>query len=362
MVAALIIARFIAGELARGWGIVIVVLSALFGLLALLDEVDSITARYTFVDALRYVIYTTPQRILELSPVIAALGTVVAFAQLSRNSELVIIRTAGISVNDVLRLCAFPTVVLMLTIGVAGEWVVADLHQQAETRKAVLRSGNLNLLKEGGLWASADKRYFNVGNLKLGRIPQAISVFEFDEDGALSRVIMADEAELVGKRRWRLLNATVKKWQAGKVSTQLTPSLELDEFWSENELPTLGRSLAAMAPSTLYEYAAYLEATGQPPAGVSLALWQRLSAPFAATAMVLLSAVLGLRFGSTRNAEFGLRVFAATVIAVGFYLMSQIVHTSGQLLGLSAAMTVCIPLAVITTCGVLLTFRNARLG
>ena len=59
----MIIRRFIGIELLRGWITVIVVLASLFGLLALLDESESLSERYTFVDALRYVAYTTPQRV-----------------------------------------------------------------------------------------------------------------------------------------------------------------------------------------------------------------------------------------------------------------------------------------------------------
>jgi len=343
----MILGRFIAGELARGWLVMIVILASLFGLLALLDEADRISERYTFLHVLQYVLYTTPQRVLELSPVIAALGTVVAFAQMSRNSELVVIRASGVSIRRLLGYCAIPTLLLVALIAVASEFVVSNLHQHAETQRAVLRSGNLNLLKQGGIWASSNHRYFNVGHLRLGTLPEDISVYEVDDAGALVRVVEAQSAEPIGSREWRLIDVVIKQWADNKVSTRHEDELVIDEFWSENELPTLGNSYASMSPSTLSDYADYLESTGQPARAVQLAFWQRVTGPIFAATMVLLCFVLGLSFGSTRSAQFGLRVFGTTVVSVGAYLLTQIFHTSGQLAGLSEMLIVLVPIGVV---------------
>ena len=126
--APMIIHRFLAGQLARGWFIVFLVLTALFGLLALVDEIDNLSERYRLAHALHYVLLTTPQRVLELSPVIAALGTILAFATLTRNSELVVIRGAGFSLRQLLHICAVPTLAMMLALGVAEEFLVADMQ------------------------------------------------------------------------------------------------------------------------------------------------------------------------------------------------------------------------------------------
>jgi lipopolysaccharide export LptBFGC system permease protein LptF len=62
--------------------------------------------------------------------------------------------------------------------------------------------------------------------------------------------------------------------------------------------------------------------------------------------MVLLSVVIGVGFGTTRSAAFGWRVLGGAVIGVGFYLLSQIFHTGGQLLGLGQSVAVLIPICI----------------
>lgn len=343
----MIIRRFLAGQLARGWFIVFLVLTALFGLLALIDEIDNLTERYRFTHALHYVLLTTPQRVLELAPVIAALGTILAFATLTRNSELVVIRGAGFSLRQLLHICAVPTLAMMLALGFAEEFLVADMHQRAETERMVRRSGNLDLLDGQGLWSKSGNRFFNVSNLRAGHIPEQISLYEFGPGNELLRAIDARGAELVGEREWKLIDVQFKEWQDGKVSTRNLPSLELGPFWSAAELPALGQSLAAMPPSALYAYANHLEQSGEDDGQVRMAFWQKAALPFSSAAMVLLSVVIGVGFGTTRSAAFGWRVLAGAVIGVGFYLLTQIFHTGGQLLGLGQSVVVLIPICLV---------------
>lgn len=345
--APVILHRYLAWQLGRGWLIVFTVLAALFALLTLVDEIDSLSARYRFAHAAAYVAMTTPQRVLELSPVIAALGTLLAFAALSRHSELVVMRAAGVSMRQLLRMCLLPTAALVLGLALSAEFLVATLHHRAETQRTVLRSGNLDMLAGRGLWASTGTRFFNVKELRAGRIPESISLYEIDDAGALVRAVRAQSATPLPERRWRLHDVRLKEWSGGRVRSSRLDTLDLGPFWSATELPVIGHSLAAMAPSTLYTYAEYLRSTGQPDGAVRMAFWQKVALPVSAAAMVLLSAVIGVGFGTTRSAAFGLRVLAGAVIGVGFYLLTQIFHTGGQLLGLSQAVIVLVPILVV---------------
>jgi len=352
-----ILQRFIASQLLRGWLVVFVVLASLFGLLSLIEELDSISERYRFVHALHYVLLTTPQRVLDLSPVIAALGTVLAFAIMTRNSELVVIRTAGYSLRQLLLVSAIPTLAAVIALVVLEEYVSANLHQQAETERSVRRSGNLDLLANQGLWSKSGKRFFNVRNLRRGQIPEDISLYEFADDGSMLRAIDARTAELVGDREWKLIDVQFKEWHEGKVSTSHLPELELGPFWSASELPVLTQSLASMSPSTLYDYANHLADSGQDDAKVRLAFWQRVTLPLAFAAMVLLSTVIGVGFGTTRSSAFGWRVLGGAVVGVAFFLLSQIVQTGGQMLGLAQSVAALLPIGLAVAAAALLAAR-----
>ena len=67
--------RYIAWKLLQGWILVWLVMSAIFGLLAFIEELDRVTEHYQTLDALQFVLYTLPQRSMELAPVIILLGS-----------------------------------------------------------------------------------------------------------------------------------------------------------------------------------------------------------------------------------------------------------------------------------------------
>ena len=343
----MILARYLGRELLRAWLVVAAILAAMFALLQLVEEGDNLSERYRFLDSLVYVAMTTPLRLLELAPVIAALGTVMAFAALSRNSELVVMRAAGISLRGLLRMTLLPTLGFAVALALASEFVVAPLQHHAETQRTVLRSGNLDLLAGKGLWSRTGQQFLNVRELPAGQSPEGISLYEFDESGKLLRAIEAERAELMSDRRWRLVNARIKDWGGNTRRTESAASLDLGPFWSATELPALGQSLAAMSPHALYRYAEHLRLTGQDDRDVRMAFWDKASLPLSTASLVLLCAVMGVNFGSARNTSFGWRVLAGAMTGVGLYFLSRMLHTAGNLLGLDQIAVVSLPIAVM---------------
>lgn len=352
--------RYFSGELLRGWLLVAAILISLFALLSLIEESDNLSERYQFAHALAYVALTTPQRVLNLSPVIAALGTLIAFARMARGSEIVILRAAGFSRAGLLRLCAPAAVLLLCALAISEQYYVADMHQAGETRRQVLRSGNVDLLAGRGLWSNSGKRFFNVRNLRVGQIPEGISYYEFDDSGDLKVAIDAVRAQPMKDRNWKLIDVRYKEWRDGRVSTKTLTELELGPFWSAEELPVIGHSLDSMSPGALYQYATYLRTSGQPFDDVLMAFWQKIALPISAFTMVLLAAIIGTSLGSARSARFGAHLLAGAATGVGFYLLTQIINTGGRLLGLDASVIAFIPIALALLLCAVLAFALGR--
>ena len=106
--------RYIAWRLLQGWILVWLVMSAIFGLLTFIEELDRVTEHYQTLDALHFVLYTLPQRSMELAPVIILLGSMLALAGLNKNSEIIAIRAAGVSLLRFFRSVAIPAIALVL--------------------------------------------------------------------------------------------------------------------------------------------------------------------------------------------------------------------------------------------------------
>ena len=349
--------RYIAAALLKGWTLVLTVMLAIFSLLAFVEELEHVGGRYQVTDALRFVAYTMPQRAYDLAPVITLLGTLIALASLAKNSELIAIRAAGTSVPRFLRSVLMPTVLLVVALALFAEYVAAPAYQKAEAERSVIRSGKGKLLKGKGLWSNNGQRYFNVRTLRLGRIPSGIDLYEFNADGRLKLAIHADHADVHEGRRWTLVDVRYKQLEDGRLVSKHLDRLDMGPFWSREELPALSLSTTGMSLSGLYEYARYLDATGQRPDRIELAFWQKATIPLAAGVMVLLATPIGAGLGTQRSSGFGRRIATGAIIGILFYLGTQIIHTAGLLLEIDSALIALIPIALITAAGTVLLRR-----
>jgi len=339
--------RYIARKLLGGWILVWLVISAIFGLLTFVDEIERVNERYQITDALQFVLYTLPQRSLELAPVIILLGSILALAGLNKHSEIIAIRAAGVSLSRFIQALAIPATALVILLYAASEFVAAPLYQQAELQKTLIRSGQPNLLTGKGLWGNNKRRFFNVRTLKNLQIPRTIYLYEFSADGKLVNFIYADRARLTNSRRWDLLGVTQKTLQGEQLITHQRDSLEMGPFWSREELPALPLSTAGMTPSGLYEYSDYLKSTDQLAGRIEQLFWQRIVLPLTTGAMVFLAIPIGAGLGTIRSNAFGRNLAIGAGAGILFYLLSQVIQTGGSMLQVPPVVAAFLPVVLV---------------
>ena len=82
--------------------IVMFVLVGLFIFLQFLDEVSRVgTGNYGFFDMVLFLILSTPRVVYEIFPMSALLGTMLGLSSLAVDSELIVMRAAGISIMGI---------------------------------------------------------------------------------------------------------------------------------------------------------------------------------------------------------------------------------------------------------------------
>ncbi|ADM09848.1 predicted permease [Parvularcula bermudensis HTCC2503] len=104
------------------------------------------------IAALRLTLLRTPQLILSLSPFIFLFGTLWAYGQMARMSEIAVLRAAGLSVWRLI----FPPVILAVAAGLliatTLDPLAARLAETAQTVKNEARSGEEAAAKRPHLW------------------------------------------------------------------------------------------------------------------------------------------------------------------------------------------------------------------
>ena len=339
--------RYISFSLFKGWVIVFTVVISIFSLLAVVDELDRVTINYTIADALQYVAGTIPQQTIDLAPVIILLGSLLGLAGLARHSEIIAMRSAGISLGQFVRAVSIPSLLLVIGMALFSEFVAAPLQLHAEEARSVLRSGKGTLLKGQGLWLTDGRGFLNVGKLEHGAIPSDISIYDFDQQGKMTQYIHAEYAEAHKDRSWVLHEVTHRQFDGITMHIQKLDQLEMGPFWAPDELPVIHRAATSMPLVDLYHYIEYLKSKRQKTQRLELSLWQKATLPLSTVAMVLLAIPIGTKSGSQRSAEFARRLAIGAMIGISFYLITQIVHTVGLMAGLPVTLTAFIPLLLI---------------
>ncbi|KGE03978.1 LPS export ABC transporter permease LptG [Pseudohaliea rubra] len=352
-----ILTRYITAALLRGWFITFLVVAAVFGLLAFIDELDAAHGDYGAVAVARFTLMVLPQQLLSLAPVILLLGTIIALAGLQKGSELTVISCAGVPISRLLLAIAVPTGVVTLLLWVGMETVTAPLHQRAEALRLALRYNNPHTLPAGGVWSKSGRRYIHLGTMRDERVPANIALYEFDAEGRLERAIHAATATVGDDRQWRFESVQEKRLEGGQLVTRRLDSLAIDNLWARRELPVLSLSPESMRLSVLYGYGTYLAANARDARSYLNTFWQRLALPLTAAAMVLLATPISAQLGSRRGSAVGVNLAIGALIGISFYLGSQIIFALGTLLGLPPLLVALLPALATAACAALLLKR-----
>lgn len=353
----MILQRYIAINLLKGWLLVLLVLGSVFGLISFTAELDQTQSQYDALAAARYTLMTLPNQLVSLAPVIALLGSIVALASLDKNNELTIISCTGFPLNKLISAVILPTLFLAALLWACMEYVTPQLQQQAENDRQRLRYENTTRIPRGGVWSTDGRRYIHLGNMYKDNTPGNISLFEFDDTGRLVQALRASKATVRDNRAWEFRNVWEKVLIDDELQTRGHKSLEIPNLWSPRELPTLAQQPDSMNLSVLYEYTEYLQSIGQPVEKYLHPFWQRLLMPFTVFAMVLLATPISASVAGGRDRSFGLSLAIGALLGISFYLGAQIVFALGQVMQWSVPLVAIAPALIIFTAAVILLRR-----
>ena len=247
----MILERYIAGNLVKGWLLVLLVLGAVFGLIGFVQELDHTRFDYNALAVGRYTLFILPQQLVSLSPVIALLGSIVALASLDRSNELTIMSCSGFSRAGLLRAIALPTALLMALLWLCMEYVTPPLQQSAEAERHALRYRNQVRIPDGGVWSKNGNRYIHLDKMHKDGVPGDIDLFEFDDSGQLTRALHAETAKVSKDRTWLFQRVREKLLVDGTLVNRRHRELQITNLWSPDELPTLTLDSDSMRLSVL---------------------------------------------------------------------------------------------------------------
>lgn len=355
-----LLSRYVARSVIGGALLVLAVLIALDTLFAFFGELDDIgSGDYDLLTAALYVLLTMPGRIYELFPAAVAIGGVLGLGTLAANSELVVMRAAGISIGRIIVMVMQGGLVLMAVIVAVGEGVAPISQQRAENVRAVAISGQGAARSDRGLWVRDGKRFINVGEVLPGRVLRDVEVYTFDGT-RLSNTQHAERAVYAGDR-WRMQELRVSRLDDGKLATERIEEMLLRERLVQPELfQLLTISPESLPIWQLHRYVDYLRENRLEADRFRLAFWKKIETPLSTLVMLLLA--LPVIFGSMRSAGAGQRIFIGSLIGIGYYLVAELFSHVGIVYGLAAPLAALAPVLLFTAVGLYALRRTVNPG
>ncbi len=317
-----LIDRYIGMTVLINISIVLTVLLVLFAFFGFIEELQNVgKGSYTAEAAAEYTLLTMPRLVYELFPIAGLLGSIIGLGMMAGNSELTVIRAAGVSLRRItfsVMKVGFSLIVISTLI---GEYVAPVADKLGQVTRSVARSDKLSYEKTRGLWARDGASFINIREILAGERLGGISVFEFNEKKHLQQMLYAREAHFKNGQ-WLLSGVVVNDFSP----TQVLTSNQTETIWNTNLSPDL-LDVVSVKPTTLtlvglYQYVTYLHENGLNAGRYELALWNKIVAPVIATVMIYLA--IPFVFGPLRSVGVGQRILVGSLVGIGFHLFNRV--------------------------------------
>jgi lipopolysaccharide export system permease protein len=280
-------------------------------------------------DVLRYVGMRMPQIIARFLPFSVLLGTIITFATLSQNSEVVAMKAAGLSAHQILApmfVASFGVAVISFAF---AEMVVAPNTAQLKTWQAEDYGPiPVDTGVKTNVWVREGQDLINAGRVTgSGEATRLADISLYlRANGGLRQVVRAEEARYVAGA-WQLQNgssfdvATTEetKFETLVAGRGVTP----DRF---NYVKVDGDSLGFFP---LMSAIGDLKAAGRRTDNLEGILWHKLSGPLSTLLMPLLAAVAA--FGLARSGALFLRAVIGMALGFAYFVADNFALAMGNL-------------------------------
>ncbi|MFT5572458.1 MAG: lipopolysaccharide export system permease protein [Cryomorphaceae bacterium] len=342
-----ILDNYIGKILVRHIMVTIVVLLGLFTFVSFIDELGDLdTGRYGIVQIIQFVILKIPKTLYEMFPMAALIGSILGLSVLARDSELIVMRAAGVSVQRIVLSVLRVGLGMALVAMIMGEIVSPYTETRALEVKNESMQSNIAQKEEFGVWLRDDNTYVNIGEVLPDLTLLRIKIFEFDADNFLRFLSTAEQGEFNrGEKRWLL-----KGLKRTMINEQSSAADEVTAaYWSTVVNPEILRVFMIQPDQLsiwqLTRYIDHLKTNKQETNNYELAYWSKIVTPFATAVMLILA--VPFVFKEARSGTLGRSLFSGIMIGLGFFIINKAFSYFVPLFNIPPALGAILPTALV---------------
>lgn len=335
-----IINHFISSAIISSIALVLLTLAGLECLMEFLGQLPTIgTAHYSFGIAMLYISLQLPVDVYQLSPIAGFIGCIVGLGRLSNNSELLVIRAAGVSVLQITLAVLKTAFIIMLLMGLLGEVIAPPLQNYGYHIRTQALGKSIGLHAINDIWLRNKNEFVHFNGVSNIKRINDVDAYLF-KGNQLEKIAHADLTEFIDGK-WRMIHPTVFRFTSNAIQSKQEKKLNLSVIFNpiEQQNPDWTPdmlSIISLAKTIHYRKEAEL-ATNQ----YEFTLWQRLIQPISTIVMICLG--IPFIFGSLRQSSIGKKILTGMLVGFIFYISNQFFGPIAMLDQISPALAASIP-------------------
>jgi lipopolysaccharide export system permease protein len=314
-----------------------------------LEQVEDMENNYALANVIEFVIYSMPRMFYEVIPYSALIGCLAGLGLLANNSEIVVMRAAGISTWSLSISAMKPTIVLVLLGLLVGEYVLPDVERTARNERLKALSSKNQITPQFGFWYREGNIFMHFDEVGQDGSLEGISHYYFDESNEMTRSLFASRGTFNGegtdRSYWLLTDVIVTDFNGDSTATH-----QLDELrWDSNLAPELLSTEILVQPDKmsigeLSQKIDYMREQGLNSGKFELGYWKKVLQPLATIGLVFVA--ISFIFGPLRESTMGMRVIMGLVIGILFKFVQDLLSPASLVFGFSPIIAILIPIMI----------------
>lgn len=330
------------------------VLASLQILFTYLGELSDLKQGYTAWNALQYVLWGAPRYLYEILPIAALIGAVLGLGSMASNSELIVMRAAGISLWRIVGWVMRSAMLLVVLSFLLTQFVIPYTNEQAKSIKSHRSVAALGEVK--GYWTREGQRFIYIDYANSQGTLKQVQVVDFDENYRMKSLLNSEEGQFFKEGQWNLKNsAQVNLLDNGQAQVVNKNQQDLALALQPKYVHMVTINPEDLAPTQLLSFMQYMHEYSQVPKTYLLAFWKNIGSPFALLALVLIAC--SFIFGPLRQQSMGFRLVIALFVGLGFYYIQDFLGYASLDYAPSPAWFVFLPIVLMFGIGSYLLYR-----
>lgn len=326
--------------------LVLVLLELFISLLVELQGVGK--GNYSFTAAIYYLLLIQPQRLYTLFPMALLVGSLLGMGALASNSELTVMRAAGLSLMRLTTAVIGTGLILSLGVVLLGEFIAPPLKQFASQQRALARGENLDIRGGRGFWVRDQDYFIHVQAVLPGVRLANIHIFKLNDNAELQAATAAETA-YHAQESWILERVQRSIINDNAVYAEKLPSIAINSAVNPQILEVLAVDPDELAIRELWMYIGYLEGNGLDAQSYRLVFWRKVLAPFSYIAMLIVA--MPFAFSPQRKSGVGQRWLIGLLLGLMFFLSNYALGNVVLLYGYPAFLGAILPSLLFIVAG-----------